>query len=1045
MRCRACQSQIPENGRYCPGCGIKVDDASIREVRKTVTVLFCDLTNSTELGERFDAEVTHDLMTRYFTLMHDCVVSHGGMVEKFIGDAVMAVFGIPVVREDDPLRAILAAAAMRAALSELNDDMSYLGNLRLGIRIGVNTGEVVTTEQPAGAQILATGSTINLAARLEQHAGQGEVLLGPQTYQSVAGAVVTAPVGPLRLKGIAAPVVAHRLVEIHPGSQPLSRRLDAPLVGRLRELRALDLILDRCVRERSCVLLRLFGDPGVGKSRLAAEYERLVRQRGGVVGAGGGRAYAQGPSLLPLADALRSLTEVAVHDSARAPERETARATAALNAGILLDGAPGADVTEVVWAASRLIESVGRDRPVLLVFDNLHGADPMLLDMIRQVAGQVRQAAAIILCIARTDFVAQWPAWADEMANVATQLLGPLSTEDIRTLVGMLSDLSAHDQATSEMIVERAEGNPLFAEQLVAILEDGADPGRLPPTVSQLIAARLDLLEAGQRAVLCAASIVGRAFTVDALGVVSPGLGGPVPGRELDLMLSALIQRRLIQRRLIKHVGAVIGSTITCQFTSTAMREAAYEMVPKRVRATLHERLADWLESADEGAAILGAEVIGTQLEQACRTLSDLGLQDVHAREIGRRAAEHLSAVGVKALRRSDMRRAASLLERANWLYPNDAPARAACMEGLAEARIAIGDVGSGLQLMKRSRRVATRLGDAAVAAHARLQLAYFEQPGAQFATSLAVAKEVLPIFESNHDELGLARAWLRIGQVLQGEGRFGAAIDTLNQALGYAVAADAEPERASVLGALALSLRQGPEPVSLAIRQCRGLRVEHSTAGLAVRAALSCPLAVLLAMADEPGSARALIADARKINNDIGHAYAGATVPIFAAAIESLAGEWERAVSLLQDAERRCSALGAAQLRATAQAERARALLELGKIDDALLAGELSAGTTLMPVHTAELRGVTARALAMRGQHAAARQACDEALSAANGTDSLDCQATALLDMAHVHAEARRYRAACSAAEHASQVFGRKEHVVGRRRAACLLNGRLR
>jgi class 3 adenylate cyclase/tetratricopeptide (TPR) repeat protein len=1040
MRCRACQSHIPENGRFCPGCGTKVDDASMREVRKTVTVLFCDLANSTELSERFDAEVIHDLMTRYFTLMHDCLVSHGGMVEKFIGDAVMAVFGIPVVREDDPLRAILAAVDMRAALSELNDHMAYLGNLRVGVRIGINTGEVVTAEQPAGAQVLATGATVNLAARLEQHAGQGEVLLGPQTYRAVAAAVVTEPVGPLRLKGIAEEIVAHRLVDIRPGSQPLSRRLDAPLVGRLTELRTLELMLDRCVRDRSCVLLRLFGDAGVGKSRLAAEYERLVRERGGVVASGRCRAYAEGPSLLPLADALRSLAEV-IDDDVLALDPDTARAVAALRAGILRDGAPGADVTEVAWAASRLIESLGQDRPVLLVFDDLHWADPMLLDMIRQLAGLVQQATVMILCVARTDFVAQRQGWADDLPNVATQMLRPLSTHDTRRLVGMLSDLSTHDLATSEKIVERAEGNPLFAEQLVAILEDGADPGTLPPTISQLIAARLDLLDASQRAVLCAASIVGRDFTLGALGVVSPGLGGPAPGRDLDLMLSALIRRRLIQR-----ASVVIDSNFTCRFTSTAMREVAYDSVPKKVRAGLHERLADWLESAGESPAILGEEAIGSQLEQAYRTLSDLGPLSDHVREIGRRAAEHLAAVGVKALRRSDMRRATGLLERADSLYPSDALARAACLEGLAEARIAVGDVSAGLQMMKRSRREARRLGDAAVVAHARLQLAYLEQPGAQFTTSLSVAKEVLPIFESSHDELGLARAWLRIGQVLQSQGRFGAAVDTLNRALGHASAAGAELERASVLGALALSLWQGPASVSSAIGQCQRLLAEHATAGLTVRAALSCPLAVLLATAGEPQAARELIGDAQKMINEIGHAYAAATVPIFAAAIESLAGEWDRVLGLLEDAERRCAALGDAQLRATAQAERARALLELGNVDDAaFLAREISAGMTLMPAHTAGLRGVTARALAMRGQHAAAEQICGEALGAANRTDSLDSQALALLDTAHVHAGMGQYRAARSAAERAWQVFGRKEHVVGQSWAAGLLNGRLR
>jgi class 3 adenylate cyclase/tetratricopeptide (TPR) repeat protein len=1041
MRCRACQSQIPENGRFCPACGAKVDEASMREVRKTVTVLFCDLANSTELSERFDAEVVHDLMTRYFTLMHDCLVSHGGTVEKFIGDAVMAVFGIPVVREDDPLRAILAAVDMRAALSELNERMSYIENLRVGIRIGINTGEVVTSEQPAGAQALATGSTVNLAARLEQHAGLGEVLLGPQTYRAAAGAVVTEPVGPLRLKGIAEQVVARRLIDIRPGSPALARRLDTPLVGRLRERREFEFILDRCSRDRSCVLLRLFGDPGVGKSRLAAEYEQIVRDRGGVVAAGRCRPYAEGPSLLPLADALRSLTEVVAEDGARLLEADTARAVAALRAGILRDGAPGAALTEVTWAASRLIESLGRDRPVLLVFDDLHWADPMLLDAIRLVASQVQQATAVILGIARTDFMAQWPVAGHQITTAPTQLLRPLSAADTRTLVGLLSDLSAHDVATAEQIVERAEGNPLFAEQLVAILEDGADPRTLPPTISQLIAARLDLLDAGQRALLYAASIVGRDFTLGPLGVVGPGLGGPAPGPELDRMLTALIRRRLIQRS-----GLVTDSDITFRFTSTAMREVAYESVPKRLRADLHERLADWLEAADDGSAILGTELIGTQLEQAHRALSDLGPRDARTREVGGRAAGQLADAGIKALRRSDMRRAASLLARGDALFPADEPARAACMEGLAEARIAIGDVGPGLQMMKRSRQVARRLGDEAVVAHARLQLVYLEQPSEQFTASLTVASEVLPVFENSHDELGLARAWLRIGQVRQSQGRFGSAVDTLNRALVHASVADAELERASVLGALAVSLWEGPEPVDRAIERCWSLLAEHSTAGLTVRAALDLPLAVLLATAGEPQSARELIADAQKIINEIGHAYAAASVPIFAAAIESLAGEWEQAAGLLADAERQCSALGDAQLEATAAAERARVLLELGRIDDAAaLARASSAGMALMPARTAGLRGITARTLAMRGQHAAARQISAEALEAASHTDSPDCQATALLDMAHVHAEARRYRAARSAAERAWQLFGRKGHVVGQQRTAVLLTGRLR
>jgi len=265
--CPSCGHENPDGSRFCGACGVEIATASAREVRKTVTVLFADVTGSTALGEQLDPESFRRVMARYFAAASGCLERHGGTVEKFIGDAVMAVFGVPTAHEDDALRALRAAGELSSSLDDLNAQLGHDYGVSLQLRIGVNTGEVVTGTE----ERLATGDAVNVAARLEQAAQAGEILIGEQTLRLARDAVEVEPVEPLSLKGKSERLPAHRLLRVIEGAPAFERRLDAPLVGRREELARVRSAFDEAVLERSCRLVTVLGSPGIGKSRLARE------------------------------------------------------------------------------------------------------------------------------------------------------------------------------------------------------------------------------------------------------------------------------------------------------------------------------------------------------------------------------------------------------------------------------------------------------------------------------------------------------------------------------------------------------------------------------------------------------------------------------------------------------------------------------------------------------------------------------------------------------------------------------------------------------
>ena len=472
MICASCGAENRDGARFCDSCGATLAEAApAREVRKVVTVLFCDVSGSTALGERIDPESLRRVMARYFETAKAIVERHGGTVEKFIGDAVMAVFGVPTVHEDDALRAVRAADELRGGLDELNDELESGYGTRLELRMGVNTGEVVTGTE----ERLATGDAVNVAARLEQAAQPGEVLLGEETYRLVRDGVEAEPTAPVEAKGKADPLAAYRLVSVQ--AEAPGRRHEAPMIGREQQRELLEGAFANVVSDRSCHLFTILGTAGVGKSRLAQEF--LARVDATVV-SGRCLSYGEGISYWPVTEAVKQLVP--------------AGATTGPLASILGDDTASGSPEEIAWAFRKLLEARAAERPVVVVFDDLHWGEPTFLDLVEHVADLSRDAPILLLCMARPELFDVRPAWGGGKLNATTALLEPLAPDETAELVDLLA--GGVEPGLRNRILDAAGGNPLFVEEMVAMAAESGDEVAVPPTIQALLAARLDQLAA---------------------------------------------------------------------------------------------------------------------------------------------------------------------------------------------------------------------------------------------------------------------------------------------------------------------------------------------------------------------------------------------------------------------------------------------------------------------------------------------------------------------------------------------------------------------
>lgn len=1021
--CPQCPEPPPDGAAFCPRCGtpcVSAAGSATAEERRVVTLVFCDLVGSTALSGRLDPETLRAVILRYFALMRARIEEHGGTVEKFIGDAVMAVFGVPARHEDDAHRALAAALSMVTGLDGLNAELEREHGVRLAVRIGVNTGEVVVSADPGARQALVSGEVVNIAARLEQHAGTGEILIGPATLRAAGRSAVTEPAGALSLKGVGAPVPAHRLLALHEDDPERVRRFDTPFIGRAQELAELRLLLRKLEADPRSHLVTVYGEAGLGKTRLLREWLRDCP----VYGEGRCRPYGETGTLAPLAEAVRQVLAAVGEDAGLAglPAQERTEARQALRllrGGLLADGTPSPSEDDTLMALACLLDGLSRERPVVLVLDDCHWASAPLLDLTGRLLDELDRAPVALVCAARPELLETHPGWGSGRMRSASLMLTPLTREESAALAAELVEVAAHRQSVLEGALDRAEGNPLYLEHLTAMAAECDD---LPLTVHALLGARIDALPPEERTLLQLAAVLGREFGRADLTELA-GAEDPGPPESATGLL-----RGLVRRRLIEAGGRTLATSSVLRFGSALVQETAYRGMAKKVRARHHEGAARVLVRHEAGDA-----AVGTHLARAHRLLTELGLRDDGTDALRARAAGLLTRAGAAALARSDLLWADDLLTQGLDLAAPGEPAAAEAARRLGETKVARGEPARGRELLAGALDTAEQAGDRLGAAHARLALTALDP---RHGSAAEVAESAIGLFTAAGDDQGIARACVRIAQDRQRRGRHAEAEALLGRALDHAGRADAEPERALALGALGISLWRGPAPVAQAVARCEELLAAHGAGRPTVRATLACPLAVLLALQGRHDEAHERLAEAARLAGGLGYAESALFVPLFAAEVEALTGTPGRRLDLLDEAARAGRELGATGALPGIARERARILLDRGEPAEALaLPDPQEAG--LPPAESADANGLRARALALAGDPAAARACAGRATEAAEDTDSPVVRGTAALDLAHTLRTLDRPGDAAREARTARRHFAAKGHRPGADRAA--------
>jgi class 3 adenylate cyclase/tetratricopeptide (TPR) repeat protein len=900
VTCPSCGQENPVDFRFCGRCGAALTQEGQADVRKTVTVVFCDLVGSTALGERTDPEVLREVMGLYHAQLRAILERHGGTVEKFVGDAAMAIFGLPQVHEDDALRAVRAALEMRQAVDALS----------LEVRIGMNTGEVV-----AGAgETLATGDAVNVAARLEQAAASGEILVGAATERLVHDRVRVEAVAPLALKGKAEPVPAFRVLELLDDVPAFTRPIAAPFVGREEELALLERALACAVERRTPQLATIVGPPGIGKSRLAREL--LGRSEARVV-VGRCLPYGEGITYWPFREIAAQLGDVpALLRGARDAELAVVRIDAAL-------GSTDTPVSseEIAWGVRKLFEALAAAGPLIVVFDDIHWAEPAFLDLVEYIATFAQDVPLFVLCTARPELFELRPAWPTPKPNATVLTLEPLSLTDSESLVTELSDIGADARL---QIVEAAEGNPLFVEQLVVMqAESGNGELEVPPTLQALLAARIDRLAEPERAVVERGAVEGRLFHRGAVAAL-------LPEQERAAVGSHLLT--LVRKQLIRPDHATLPGDDGFRFGHILIREAAYEAIPKRQRATMHERFAEWL------ADLLGAdapdEIVGYHLEQAYRYGAELGAPDSG---LGERAAERLAAAARGAHARQDVAAEANLLGRAVEVVP-DGAARPRLLANFGEALSDAGELARANAVLEEGATLARKAGDGHVEWLARVALADvhgLQEPEGAAEQMLREGRAAIAAREGAADHDVLARAWALLADAHNWTGQMDEYAGALDTAAAHARLAGDQRLEAKLVLTKAPYFIWGPGPVDDGLRHAEdALRSLGHVPG--VQAFSLHVGAHMQARLGEFAGAFDAVSEFRHRLRELGRETEYAVTSGCVWDVCLWAGEWERGEEALREGYELLERMGNKSLLSKAALELGEAVLRQGRIDEA-------------------------------------------------------------------------------------------------------------
>jgi class 3 adenylate cyclase len=1023
------------------------------EVRKTVTVLFADVTGSTALGEHLDPESMRGVMSRYFDEMRSAIEAHGGTVEKFIGDAVMAVFGVPVVHEDDALRAVRAATQMREILESLNAELDRDWGARIQIRTGVNTGEVVAGDS-SGGQSFVTGDAVNVAARLEQAADPGEILIGEETHRLVRDAVRVEPVEPLELKGKAARVPAFRLLGITPGAPQFARRLDSPLVGRTEELAKLEHAFEETIGLRACRIATVVGDAGAGKSRLVNEFVTNTGDRARTLW---GRClpYGEGITFWPIAEVVKAAAGIGEQDPAESARSkvlglvadvEDGAHVADLVAGAIGLGDAAGDIRETFWALRQLLEVLARDDSLVVVVEDIHWAEPTFLDLLQYVAGFSAERPLFLLCTARPDIRESRPDWGTIGEMVA---LEPLSDDECEWLIANLLGRAGLTDDVRVRITDAAEGNPLFVEEMLRMLIDEGhlerDNGHwtargdlsrisVPGTISALLSARLDQLDAEERAVIQRASVMGKIFWWGAVTELSPEDDRPRVGSHLQTLL---------RKELIHPDRSGFSGEDAFRFSHILVRDAAYESMPKRARAEFHERFASWLERMAGDRIAEFEEILGYHLEQAFRYRAELGPVDERARAVAGLAAQRLTAAGRRALAHWDVPSTANLLSRAADLLPRDDPFRIEVLAdlGLALARTDIPRADAVLTEAIENARAFKELRLEARAGVRRVFVRLLLDPEIDQADALREVEGYAGLFEEWTDDQGLAEARSLIGAIRFWQGAVAVGEENFERAIVHARRAGDRRQEAEIVRWLTLVIDNGPTPADEGIRRLESL-LDQSHGDRRVAVGVTRARGALEAMRGRIEAARKDIALGKDLTRELGDQVGLAGVLRASGFVEMLAGDPAKAEAELRTGYEIFDRIGDVGHLTSLASGLGDAVYAQGRYDEALGLTEVVERITIKGDVDPEVlwRQLRAKVLARQGRHDEAEALVRDAVRRAAGTDFLDLHAHALLAQGEVLRLAGRNDEAASAVREALDLYRRKGHVVGEARAVSLL-----
>ncbi|WP_066366056.1 ATP-binding protein [Herbidospora mongoliensis] len=887
-----------------------------RPSRRHIVVLFIDLSGSTELAERLDPELLMQILERYYAGCREAIFANGGVIEKYIGDAIMAVFGIPLSREDDALRAVLAAHGAMKSVYELADQLERTVGVRIGAHVGVAFGEVMVVGN-TGTDVRVIGDTVNTAARIQSAAKEGEILLGDDVARLVRQHVVVEEVPPLTLKGKKDPVRAWLLLDVEPDRAAEASTDTVPLIGRDDELAQLTRLHERVMRERLCGMATLLGVPGMGKSRLVREFLHRLPPEVRVL-TGRCPSYGIGATYRPIAEMLEDVNgDWPAVAAAVGPDGERTLKALAGNGQT-----PG--VKEIAGAVRSFLEVMADNRPLVVVLDNLQWAEPTLLDLIDDCVSWLTDVPVLFVCVARPEIYELRSGWGGGVTCGMSLELGPLGGADIARLVQELCaervEVMAHaDDALHWRVAASSDGNPLFAELMLEALIDG--DGSLPPTITALLGARLDRLGGDEREVLERAATIGQKFTLGQVEMLGPEISSG----------TASVPVRSLQRDRLVRRGSQPGAF---EFTQTLTRETVYSLTSKELRADWHRRLADWLSDQDpaDDAPFRSwtSGDISRHLLAACRFTREVRPFDPLLDDLTDRAATALIRDGGEALHRKDLPAAIALLERGREILPKGREEHRRLAVLISDAELARGEAGKAAAALDVAEEMLP--GDARSALTCTIQRESMGMRSGR-TTDLEALRDRL---ESGDDfswcRFHQLEAWTHIDA-----GRFGAADQALRNGLARARAMGDRYEEDRLLGGLCELVQWSPTRVDEGLLLCADL-LERFVGDRALLVPVLLTRARLLALSGEIATARETLDTAVHYVDELDLGLPAIAVTQVRGLVESLAGDHDRARSLFRDAAAALHAAGHGGAAATLEIYAARETLRLG---DPRLAGQ--------------------------------------------------------------------------------------------------------